>query len=157
MHMLFTVSLVCGWLLLSGQNVAQAQVATRTPTSVGKPSADRTSLTRVPIAIPSRDVHCASYMTPSMAESIPTVVYAPVNSSAAPCALDEAPIVPMPTPIVEYSFYAPVSDSAAVPTLTPASPAAIPRDYVVGRNVIGEPKLFRPGQPVRNFLRYISL
>jgi hypothetical protein len=33
----------------------------------------------------------------------------------------------------------------------------VPEGYVVGRGLIGQPKLYKPGQPVRNFLRFITL
>ncbi len=40
--------------------------------------------------------------------------------------------------------------------IAPTAPA-VPAGYTVGRGLIGQPKLYKPGQPVRNFLRYISL
>lgn len=41
---------------------------------------------------------------------------------------------------------------------TCAAPApTVPEGYVVGKGLIGQPKLYKPGQPVRNFLRYITL
>jgi len=35
-------------------------------------------------------------------------------------------------------------------------PPAPPGGYVVGRGLIGQPKLYLPGQPIRNFLRYLT-
>ena len=32
----------------------------------------------------------------------------------------------------------------------------MPGQYFVGRGIIGQPKVYVPGQPVRNFFRYIS-
>lgn len=163
MHALFTVSLVSSWLILSGPNMAQAQVAVRTQPIVLNESACCTSPARIPVTVPSREYRGMSYLTPSMAESMPTVVYAPVASPAAPLAPIESPLIESPQigtpgPVVEYRFYAPVSNyAAAQPALGPTTNSAVPQNYVVGRNVIGDPKLFRPGQPVRNFLRYLSL
>ncbi len=39
--------------------------------------------------------------------------------------------------------------------LVPASPVAPP--YYLGRGLLGQPKLYVPKQPIRNFLRYLSL
>jgi len=158
MHTLFTVSLVCGWLLLSGQSVAQAQMAARTQPILLSESACCTSPARIPVTSPPREYRSTSYMTPSMAESMPTVVYAPVAGAGASFAPSESAPLGPPAPVMEYRFYAPVSETLAttpVPQLAPDQ--SLPRDYVVGQNVIGQPKLFRPGQPVRNFFRYLSL
>jgi len=38
----------------------------------------------------------------------------------------------------------------------PLVPPAPPGGYVVGRGLIGQPKLYLPGQPIRNFLRYLT-
>jgi hypothetical protein len=32
----------------------------------------------------------------------------------------------------------------------------LPPAYAVGRGILGQPKVYVPGQPVRNFVRYIS-
>ena len=163
MHTLFTVSLLAGWLLLSGPSIAQAQVAARSQPIILNESSCCTSPARIPVTVPTSEYRGMSYLTPSMAESMPTVVYAPVVSSTKPVAPVELPyaestLIGPPAPIVEYRFYAPVSDYASVrsaPGTTPSS--VVPQDYVVGRNVIGDPKLFRPGQQVRNFFRSLSL
>lgn len=158
MHALFTLSLVGGWLFLSGQSLAQAQVAARTQPIVLNESACCASPARIPVTVPPYEYRSTSTMTPSMAESVPTVVYAPVVSSAPSVAPIGSSLVSSTGPVVEYRFYAPVTGNVtAVPALQPTPTSELPRDYVVGRNVIGEPKLFRPGQPVRNFLRYLSL
>ena len=41
--------------------------------------------------------------------------------------------------------------------LRPVSAPTVPAGYVVGQGLIGQPKLYKPGQPMRNLLRYISL
>ncbi len=83
-------------------------------------------------------------------------------------------LAPLPTPqqwrgyapegetVVEYP--APVPNCAAStevrvlrPTVVLPPAPTVPEGYVVGRGLIGQPKLYKPGQPVRNFLRYISL
>jgi hypothetical protein len=39
---------------------------------------------------------------------------------------------------------------------TVAPVAAVPTRYYVGRGILGQPKLYVPGQPLRNFVRYLS-
>ena len=58
----------------------------------------------------------------------------------------------------------PPANTATVQVMRPATcdacvtPApTVPEGYVVGKGLVGQPKLYRPGQPVRNFLRYITL
>ena len=43
------------------------------------------------------------------------------------------------------------------PIVTVPPAPTVPEGYVVGKGLIGQPKLYIPGQPVRNFLRYITL
>jgi hypothetical protein len=60
-------------------------------------------------------------------------------------------------PLVEYRAFAPVvSPAESVRTLRPVIAPTVPAGYVLGQGFIGQPKLYKPGQPVRNFLRYIS-
>ncbi|MCU0959129.1 MAG: hypothetical protein MUF48_03410 [Pirellulaceae bacterium] len=60
-------------------------------------------------------------------------------------------------PIVEYRMSAPVVPSGgAMETLRPIVAPSVPSGYVVGRGLLGQPKLYKPGQPMRNFLRYLS-
>jgi hypothetical protein len=33
----------------------------------------------------------------------------------------------------------------------------MPPKYIIGRGILGQPKLYVPGQPVRNILRYLTL
>jgi hypothetical protein len=47
----------------------------------------------------------------------------------------------------------PVPVRALRPIVPPVAPAP---GYVVGRGLIGQPKLYVPGQPVRNVLRYLT-
>jgi hypothetical protein len=32
----------------------------------------------------------------------------------------------------------------------------LPPAYAVGRGIVGQPKVYVPGQPLRNFVRYLS-
>ena len=77
------------------------------------------------------------------------------------------------------SVYMPAAESTLPPTLGPpaccppvvgAAPLAaapigyrplvalrpLPPAYAVGRGILGQPKVYAPGQPVRNFVRYLS-
>ena len=112
MHTLFTVSLVCGWLLLSGQSLAQAQEAARTQPILLSESACCASPARIPTASPPHEYRGTSYLTPSMAESMPTVMYAPVAASSTPFAPSRrrSPAPVRSAPVVEYRFYASLRD-----------------------------------------------
>lgn len=77
------------------------------------------------------------------------------------------------------SVYMPAADSTLPPTLGPpaccpqavsaapvvAAPVGyrplvalrpLPPTYAVGRGILGQPKVYVPGQPLRNFVRYLS-
>jgi hypothetical protein len=74
---------------------------------------------------------------------------------------DYSASVTAPTPVVEYRVPAPVvtpgpSVQAFRPVMAPTAPD-VPDGYVVGRGLIGQPKLYKPGQPMLNLLRYLSL
>ncbi len=54
---------------------------------------------------------------------------------------------------------APYPQLVAVPTVTYRPVMALrpmPGSYEIGRGLLGQPKLYVPNQPVRNFLRYVS-
>ncbi len=57
-----------------------------------------------------------------------------------------------------YTVMSPLEPASLLPpvVMAPSAPT-VPEGYVVGRGLIGQPKLYKPGQPVRNFLRYMSL
>lgn len=42
------------------------------------------------------------------------------------------------------------------PNVLPPAAQAVPEGYVVGWGLIGQPKLYKPGQPIRNFLRFLT-
>ncbi len=78
----------------------------------------------------------------------PPAVYMPADASVPPSlagpaccppAVSAAPVVAAP---------------AAYRPLMALRP--LPPNYAVGRGILGQPKVFVPGQPVRNFVRYIS-
>jgi hypothetical protein len=51
----------------------------------------------------------------------------------------------------------PTSVQALRPVIVAPPAPTVPDGYVVGKGLIGQPKLYKPGQPIRNFLRYITL
>lgn len=60
-------------------------------------------------------------------------------------------------PVTEYRLAAPVvTPGVPVEALRPVVAPAVPSGYVVGRGLLGQAKLYKPGQPVRNFLRYLG-
>ncbi|NLX54602.1 MAG: hypothetical protein GXY58_05775 [Planctomycetaceae bacterium] len=101
----------------------------------------------------------ASYMSPTVAESLPAAISAselvplPAGSPWRSCATQA------PAPVVQYSVPAPVvTPGPRVEALRPVTDdPEVPDGYVVGRSLMGQPKLFKPGQPVRNLIRYLSL
>ena len=66
-----------------------------------------------------------------------------------------------PLPVTTYYQPAAVSPATTAPTATNVaygSPHVVahPRPYYVGRGLIGQPKLYVGGQPLRNVLRFIT-
>ncbi len=60
-------------------------------------------------------------------------------------------------PVVEYRLPAPVvAPGVPVEAFRPVVAPSVPNGYVVGRGLLGQAKLYKPGQPVRNALRYLS-
>ena len=105
----------------------------------------------------------SSYMSPSVSESIPSALTASemVPLPSGPAWRGYSAGVTAPTPVVEYRVPAPVvtlgpSVQAFRPVAAPTVPD-VPDGYVVGRGLIGQPKLYKPGQPMLNLLRYLSL
>ena len=94
----------------------------------------------------------------TVAESLPAAITAselvplPAASPWRSCATQA------PAPVVQYTVPAPVvTPGPRVEALRPVTDPAVPDGYVVGRSLMGEPKLFKPGQPMRNLIRYLSL
>ncbi|GEM_PF-1435415 len=89
------------------------------------------------------------------AAGVPTVMYNADGS--APLCLPPPPSA-WHTPVVAAPA-GPVVAAPAAPVITyrpllPVIPA--PGQYYLGRGVLGQPKLYVPNQPVRNFVRYLS-
>jgi hypothetical protein len=61
-------------------------------------------------------------------------------------------VLPPPPVVSGGGGYAPLIQYKP---LVPVSP--MPSQYYIGRGLLGQPKLYVPQQPVRNFLRYLSL
>ncbi|MBM4089871.1 MAG: hypothetical protein FJ276_10685 [Planctomycetes bacterium] len=69
----------------------------------------------------------------------------------APPIVSEGPVrVMRPVPQV-------IAPPVAGPVPRPVIQEVVPNGYVLGRGLVGQPKLYKPGQPVLNFFRYISL
>lgn len=121
------------------------------------PAACQSPATIMPQRLVQR-TYADSYMSPSVSEVLPPVI-------------DAAEMVPLPagptwrgsavqsvTPVTAYSAPAPVATPIPrVEVLRPVAEPTVPQGYVLGRGLIGQPKLFKPGQPVLNFFRYLSL
>ncbi len=91
----------------------------------------------------------AGTAAPPAVSAHPTVTYAPgpqgtlVLPPPPPLMTVPAPVSPLPvSPVVTYRPLVPV-----VP---------LPAQYYLGQGLLGQPKLYVPNQPVRNFLRYLS-
>jgi hypothetical protein len=75
--------------------------------------------------------------------------YAPVGPAQEPVYLSPAgPACPPPACCV------PVHVHTAYRPLVPLAP--MPAQFEIGRGILGQPKLYVPGQPIRNFFRYLS-
>ena len=65
------------------------------------------------------------------------------------------------TPLLQNTVYQPASSQVVAPptpiyqTVVPLRPA--PPNYIIGRGIIGQPKLYVPGQPILNALRWLTL
>ncbi|MGO9108610.1 MAG: hypothetical protein ACLP9L_05190 [Thermoguttaceae bacterium] len=89
------------------------------------------------------------------------VAYMPVGPAPVAAYYAPAPLVSY-GPVVSTSYYAPIPYYVASPVVTPyyvASPVAVGAVAVgpiYGRPVIVRPKIYVPGQPVRNVLRAVT-
>jgi hypothetical protein len=121
------------------------------------PAISQSPATIVPQPLVQR-AYADSYMSPSVSEVLPPVI-------------DAAEMVPLPAgptwrgravqpvaPVTAFSAAAPVATpTPRVEVLRPIPGPTVPQGYVLGRGLVGQPKLFKPGQPVLNLLRYLSL
>jgi hypothetical protein len=152
-------AVICGVLTTSCTEPGAAQTYERTQPIVLTASPSRyespARISQQPLVV---QTFGGSYMSPSVSESIPSVIAA-------------SEMVPLPAgpawrrysakvvaPVMGYTVPAPVALPAqSVQVLRPVTGPSVPDGYVVGRGLIGQPKLYKPGQPVRNLLRYLSL
>jgi len=88
------------------------------------------------------------------APGVPPVTY---SASPAPLLLPPPPS-PWSTPVVAVpAGTAVAAPGAPVVTYRPLVPVIpMPGQYYLGRGVLGQPKLYVPNQPLRNFVRYLS-
>ncbi len=145
------------------QNVQRVQpiVLTASPACCQSPAATASQL----VALPCGD---RTYLPPEDRDPIRVI---PTSSQLMPLPTAQewrgyesraTSVTGYPETVTSYapspSPYAP-SPSVQVfrPVVTTPPVPSVPDGYVVGTGLIGQPKLYKPGQPVRNFLRYITL
>jgi len=91
---------------------------------------------------------------------VPTTVYYQTPTVAAvPQVTFRAPQVTYYAPTTTYYAPAPVTTYyAPAPVTTFYAPAAVQvaRPVVIGRGIVGQPKAYVPGQPIRNALRFVT-
>ena len=157
------VAVICGVLTTSCAEPSAAQTYERTQPIVltSSPSCCQSParISQQPLVL---QTFGGSYMSPSVSESIPESI---------PSVIAASEMVPLPAgpawrgysakvvaPVMEYTVPAPVvSPAQSVQVLRPLTGPSVPAGYVVGQGLIGQPKLYKPGQPMRNLLRYLSL
>ena len=94
---------------------------------------------------------CGPVVLQPASETVPSPYYA-VGPAVA-----SGPASPPVTTVSPVSFVGPTVPAApniVYRPLLPVSPSSPP--YYVGQGLLGQPKVYMPGQPVRNFLRYLS-
>ena len=124
-------------------------VLTASPAGCPSPAATATPVTQIAWA----DRMCALPSCTEMPPCIPTVsqrVPLPADSTWRGYGLDGTTVYALPAQATALPSCQPVQ------VLRPVTEPSVPSGYVVGRNVLGQPKLYKPGQPVRNLLRYIT-
>ena len=107
------------------------------------------------VQIACADQGAAPLRAAEPAFGVPPVTY---NLSApAPLWLPPPPTPPL-TPVVATSAGTVVAVPAGpVVTYRPLLPVIpMPDQYYFGRGMLGQPKLYVPNQPLRNFVRYLS-
>jgi hypothetical protein len=85
----------------------------------------------------------------------PTVLHAAPAGTAvygpAPVTLPTTVTLPSPPVPLTRIDYAPIVVYRPILPLAP-----VPSHYYLGRGILGQPKLYVPGQPIQNLLRYLS-
>ena len=84
-----------------------------------------------------------AFSTPAL-QPVPARSVAPQSVGPACDAVPHIPpgVATFGTPLVTYRPLVPL--------------VAMPRSYQVGRGILGQPKVYVPGQPIRNALRYLT-
>lgn len=126
-----------------------------TPATYTAPTSQQNTGHVVPTVLP------ACYDCPALAGLVPLPA-----SGAGPCSCTQSPGISTPSmrsapSLKPVMLQPPVPVNSAPRVLVlrpiiPLVPPAPPSGYVVGRGLIGQPTLYLPGQPIRNFLRYLS-
>ena len=87
----------------------------------------------------------------------PTAISTPSAYFSSTPAVGNTPVPPAPAITSYYPVGAPQVAYPPYTVYRPVLPVArMPASYYVGPGVLGQPKLYVPGQPVRNLLRYLS-
>ena len=101
--------------------------------------------------------------TPSLAPESLVCSHGLPNAPAAPARYDVMRYVPVaqtqmtPAPVAVVPVSPTITD-APHRVFRPMIPLASPKPvYYFGQGLLGQPKLYVPGQPIRNVLRYLSL
>lgn len=126
---------------------------------------------RVPFAVPSCSCATASAVPAgnAVAGAIygrPTRYYYPLVTTFYPPGTITPTNLPPSAPAAAppLSVYAPPAVPAPIASGVPATfvyrpllpVVPVPANYYLGRGVLGQPTVYVPGQPVRNFLRYLA-
>ncbi len=113
----------------------------------------------------------ALYQTDNTRLAPPTVTFPNQGQSAGPAGptFSTPALQPVPARSVAPQSVGPACDAvphispglatfgAPLVTYRPLLPlVAVPRSYQVGRGILGQPKVYVPGQPIRNALRYLT-
>jgi hypothetical protein len=92
----------------------------------------------------------------SWTQEVPAVVSASPQVQPGAYHVESVPppraVLPPPPVVPGGGGYAPVIQYKPLVPLAP-----MPPQYYIGRGLFGQPKLYVPEQPMRNFLRYLSL
>ncbi|HEY5315054.1 MAG TPA: hypothetical protein VIK18_21160 [Pirellulales bacterium] len=88
---------------------------------------------------------------PAMAVAQPTPYLPPTSAPLATAPLGTGPLVTSPPVIAVPACPQPTCAYRPIIAVT-----AMPPAYEVGRGILGQPKLYVPRQPVRNFVRWLT-
>jgi hypothetical protein len=94
------------------------------------------------IAAPAPYPTVMTYYQPG---AVPSVQPQPACCGHCAPQIVQQPVVQQPVAPPPYVAYRPI---------LPLAP--VPETYYTGQGVLGQPKLYVPGQPIRNFLRYLG-